>query len=245
MRHRMATKHFNRTCKHRTAMRRNMAAALIEHGSIRTTEAKAKHVRRFVEKLITVAKKGTLHARRQVVSRLQDRAIYTYDAKDDNYDREDKSVVQKLFDVIAPRYADRPGGYTRIIHLAERRIGDAGKQVILQLIEDEPSRAGTGGDSRRSARATKRLEAAKGIEEKPKAPAVEEPVEEPVEETPADAPEAVEETPADAPEAVEEAPAEEAPADAPEAVEEAPAEEVPAEEAPAEEAPAEEEKDKD
>ena len=234
MRHRMATKHFNRTCKHRTAMRRNMATALIEHGSIRTTEAKAKHVRRFVEKLITVAKKGTLHARRQVVSRLQDRAIYTYDAKDDNYDREDKSVVQKLFDVIAPRYADRPGGYTRIIHLAERRIGDAGKQVILQLIEDEPSRAGTGGDSRRSARATKRLEAAKGIEEKPKAPAVEEPVEE----TLADAPEAVEEAPTEAPEA-EEVPAEEAPA------EEAPAEEAPAEEAPAEEAPAEEEKDKD
>ena len=239
MRHRLATKHFNRTSKHRTAMRRNMASALIQHGSIRTTEAKAKHVRRFVEKLITIAKKGTLHARRQVVSRLQDRDIYTYDAKADDYDLEDQSIVQKLFDVIAPRYADRPGGYTRIIHLAERRIGDAGKQVILQLIEDEPSRGGTGGDSRRSARAAKRLEAAEGIEEtaKAKAPADEEPTEE----TPADAPEteeAAEEAPADEAPA-EEAPAEEAPA------EEAPAEEAPAEEAPAEEAPADDEAQED
>jgi ribosomal protein L17 len=211
-----------------------MAAALIQHGSIRTTEAKAKHVRRFVEKLITVAKKGTLHARRQVVARLQDRDIYTYDEKTKDFELEDQTVIQKLFDVIAPRYADRAGGYTRIIHLAERRIGDAGKQVILQLIEDEPSRAGTGGGGKRSARAAKRLKAAEGIEEKTKAPAAEEPAEE----IPADAPEAVEEAPVeeapaeDAP--VEEAPAEEAP------TEEAPAEEAPAEEAPAEEAPAEE-----
>jgi large subunit ribosomal protein L17 len=169
MRHRLATKHFNRTCKHRTAMRRNMAASLIQHGSIRTTEAKAKHLRRFIEKLITVAKKGTLHARRQVISRLQDRDMYTYDSKTDDYDIEDKTVVQRLFDEIAPRYADRPGGYTRIIHLAERRIGDAGKQVILQLIEDEPSRAGLGGEGRRSVRAAKRIEAAKGLESDEKA----------------------------------------------------------------------------
>ena len=188
MRHRQATKHFNRTCKHRTAMRRNMAAALIQHGAIRTTEAKAKHLRRFVEKLITLAKKGTLHARRQVVSRLQDRDIYTYDAKTDDYEVDDQTVVQKLFDVVAPRYADRPGGYTRIIHLAERRIGDAGKQVILQLIEDEPSRAGAGGDGRRSSRASKRHQAAADIEEKPKAkaPAEEPPVEEVAEEAPAE-----------------------------------------------------------
>jgi len=169
MRHRLATKHFNRTCKHRTAMRRNMAASLIQHGSIRTTEAKAKHLRRFIEKIITVAKKGTLHARRQVISRLQDRDMYTYDAKTNDYDIEDKTVVQRLFDEIAPRYADRPGGYTRIIHLAERRIGDAGRQVILQLIEDEPSRAGQGGEGRRSVRAAKRTEAAAGLESGEKA----------------------------------------------------------------------------
>ena len=194
MRHRLATKHFNRTSKHRTAMRRNMAASLIEHGSIRTTEAKAKHLKRFVEKLITVAKKGTLHARRQVIARLQDRAIYTYDAKTDDYDREDHTVVQKLFDVIAPRYADRPGGYTRIIHLAERRLGDAGKQVILQLIEDEASRAGLGGDGKRNARAAKRTKAAEGTT----ATAV---AEAPAEEAPVDeAPEtAVEEAAVEAP----------------------------------------------
>ena len=210
MRHRLATKHFNRTSKHRTAMRRNMASALIQHGAIRTTEAKAKHLKRFVEKLITVAKKGTLHARRQVIARLQDRDIYTYDAKTDDYDREDQTVIQKLFDVIAPRYADRPGGYTRIIHLAERRIGDAGKQVILQLIEDEPSRAGTGGDSRRGARAAKRLRAAEGIEKIQAQAPTDEPAEEaPVDETPTETPEdavEVEETPTEeAPETTDEA----------------------------------------
>ena len=98
MRHRKATKHFNRTGKHRTAMRRNMAASLIEHGSIRTTEAKAKHLKRFVEKLITVAKKGTLHARRQVISRLQDRDIHIYDAKADDYEIAEQTVVQKLLE---------------------------------------------------------------------------------------------------------------------------------------------------
>jgi large subunit ribosomal protein L17 len=191
MRHRLATKHFNRTSKHRTAMRRNMAASLIEHGSIRTTEAKAKHLKRFVEKLITVAKKGTLHARRKVIARLQDRDIYTYDPKTDDYDLEDQTVVQKLFDVIAPRYADRPGGYTRIIHLAERRLGDAGKQVILQLIEDEPSRAGLGGEGKRNARAAKRSKAAEGIGDTAATAVTEAPEEEaPVDEAAVEAPEA-------------------------------------------------------
>jgi ribosomal protein L17 len=213
-----------------------MAASLIQHGAIRTTEAKAKYLKRFIEKLITVAKKGTLHARRQVISRLQDRDMYDYDDKTNDYELQEQTVVQKLFDVIAPRYADRPGGYTRIIHLAERRIGDAGKQVILQLIEDEPSRAGLGGDGRRSARAAKRLKAAEGIES-PAAPAAEEPAEEPQTD---EAAETVEEAPVETPEeATEEAPAEEAPAEEAPA-EEAPAEEAPAEEAPAEEAPAEE-----
>ena len=206
MRHRLATKHFNRTSKHRTAMRRNMASALIQYGSIRTTEAKAKHLKRFVEKLITLAKKDTLHARRKVVQRLQDRDMYTYDAKTDDYDLEDKTVVQRLFDEIAPRYADRPGGYTRIIHLAERRIGDAGKQVILQLIEDEPSRAGLGGDGRRSARAAKRIEAAAGIATEEKAVPADEEVEDD-----AAATEAVEEAQTEAP--AEDAAAEEAPAE--------------------------------
>ena len=174
-------------------MRRNMAASLIQHGSIRTTEAKAKYLRRFVEKLITVAKKGTLHARRQVISRLQDRDMYTYDEKTNDYEIEEQTVVQKLFDEIAPRYDDRPGGYTRIIHLAERRIGDAGKQVILQLIEDEPSRAGLGGEGRRSARAAKRIEAAAGVETADKTADEEAP-----DQTDEDAPEASEEVVVDA-----------------------------------------------
>ena len=107
-----------------------MAASLFEHEAIRTTEAKAKELRRFVERLITIARSGTLHARRQVISMLQDRIMVNQEGE-----VLEKSVVQKLFDEIAPRYANRPGGYTRIIRLAERRIGDGGKQVVLQLVE--------------------------------------------------------------------------------------------------------------
>ena len=125
-----------------------MAASLIEHGTIRTTNVKAKELRPFVERLITIAKKNTLHARRQVIATLQDRDIVN-----DEGELQDKSVVQKLFSEIAPRYASRSGGYTRIIRLAERRIGDAGKQALLQLVEETKAApdtaASTGGRSRR------------------------------------------------------------------------------------------------
>jgi large subunit ribosomal protein L17 len=137
-------------------MRRNMAMSLIQHGAIRTTEPKAKDLRRFVERLITAARKGTLHARRQVIAQLTDREM-----TGDEGDFLDQTVVQKLFDEIVPRYVNRPGGYTRIIRLNERRLGDAGSQVILQLIEEEsPASAKTGGSGRRSRRATKRYQAA-------------------------------------------------------------------------------------
>jgi large subunit ribosomal protein L17 len=139
-----------------------MAASLFEHGAIRTTAAKAKELRGFVEKLITLAKKGTLHARRLVIARLQDRAIWTLDATKRDYERADKTVVQKLFSEIAPKYADRPGGYTRIIRLAERRLGDAGPQVILQLVEERKATQEGGkaaGGSRRRRRAAKRRQA--------------------------------------------------------------------------------------
>ena len=136
MRHRVKGRQLSRTSAHRKALRRNMAASLIEHGAIRTTPAKAKEVRPFVEKLITLAKKGTLHARRQVIALLGDRAMTDKDNPDE---LADMTVVQKLFNEIAPRYADREGGYTRIIHLPERRIGDSGQQVLLQLIEEKPS----------------------------------------------------------------------------------------------------------
>ena len=157
MRHRVSGKHLGRTSSHRKALWRNMSASLIQHGAIRTTEAKAKELRRFVEKLITTAKKGTLHARRQVIAAIGDREM-----ADSKGETADKTVVQRLFDEIVPRYANRPGGYTRIIRLADRRIGDSGPQVLLQLVEEAP----TGGDqapkttSRRRRRATKRLEAA-------------------------------------------------------------------------------------
>jgi len=206
MRHRYSGRHLNRTSSHRAALRRNQAAALIQHGAIRTTEPKAKELRRFVEKLITHAKKNTLHARRMVIAALgRDRAMY-----DNDENLLDQTVVQKLFDEVAPKYADRPGGYTRIIRLAERRIGDAGRQVILQLVEEVAPTGGEGessGTSRRRRRASKRHAAA--ADAAPKAPAKTADEEPPAEadETPAD-----EQTPeADAP--ADETPAEEAPAE--------------------------------
>jgi len=204
MRHRMAGKRLGRSTTHRIAMRRNMAAALFQHGAIRTTEAKAKELRRFVEKLITTAREGTLHARRRVVSQLgQDRAMF-----DDEGQSLDQSVLQKLFDEIAPRYLDRPGGYTRIIRLAERRIGDAGRQVILQLVEESPpERGGAKGASRRRRRAAKRHEA--GTMSRARAPEAQEPLE-PEQAPPAEDDEAEDQTP----EVADEAPAEDAAAPA-------------------------------
>ena len=120
-----------------------MAASLFQHGTIRTTTVKAKELRSFVERLITVARRGTLAARRQVIAILRDRDIHTWDASEKDYVLEDKTVVQKLFDEIAPRYANRPGGYTRIIRLADRRIGDGGTQVLLQLVEEVSASAET------------------------------------------------------------------------------------------------------
>ena len=157
MRHCVSGKQLSRTSSHRRALRRNLAASLIEHGAIRTTEAKAKELRRFVEKLITTARKGTLHARKQVIALLQDRAIVDGDGK-----TLDKTLVQKLFDEVAPRYADRPGGYTRIVRLSDRRVGDSGVQVLLQLVEENVGPAGesAGTVSRRKRRAAKRHEAA-------------------------------------------------------------------------------------
>lgn len=168
MRHRIFGKRLSRTTSHRKALRRNMAASLIEHGTIRTTEAKAKELRPFVEKLITLAKSGTLHARRQVITAMPDRNMF--DAEGGPLD---KTVVQKLFDELAPRYADRPGGYTRIIHLSERRIGDGGVQVLLQLIEADSSQAGgkPAAQSRRKRRAGKRREAASALAARTEKPA--------------------------------------------------------------------------
>ncbi len=120
-----------RTSEHRLAMRRNMAASLFEHETISTTMEKAKEVRPFAEKLITLAKKGTLAARRQAISLLGNRDIIEYEG--DEAVRKG-TIIGKLFSELGPRYLERPGGYTRIIRLSMRRLGDNGKLVLLQLI---------------------------------------------------------------------------------------------------------------
>jgi large subunit ribosomal protein L17 len=124
MRHRVAGRKLQRTSSHRAALFRNMAAALIKHEQITTTTAKAKELRPYVEKLITLAKKGGLSNRRLAYARLLD----------------DTQLV-KLFDTLAPRYADRSGGYTRIIK-AGIRASDAAPIAIIELVDRDVSAKG-------------------------------------------------------------------------------------------------------
>ena len=136
MRHRVAGRRLSRTKEHRLAMRRNLVASLFQHETISTTMEKAKEVKSFAEKLITLAKKGTLPARRRAIALLGNRDIIDYE--DGNAVRKG-TVVGKLFSEIGPRYLDRPGGYTRIIRLSLRRLGDNGQLVLLQLIGADES----------------------------------------------------------------------------------------------------------
>ena len=124
MRHRKAGNHLARTSSHRTAMARNLAVALIEHERIVTTVPKAKNLRPFVEKLVTLAKDDSVHHRRLAHSRLADRA-----------------AVRKLFDVFGPRFQARPGGYLRILKLAKRRLGDQAEQAVIEFVERTPKEA--------------------------------------------------------------------------------------------------------
>ena len=117
-------------------MRRNLVSSLFEHETISTTIEKAKEVRPFAEKLITLAKKGTLAARRQAIALLGNREIIT---EEDGKIVSKGTIIGKLFSEIAPRYLDRPGGYTRIIRLSLRRLGDNGRVVLLQLVGEEES----------------------------------------------------------------------------------------------------------
>jgi len=134
MRHQVKGRHLGRTSSHRIALRRNLAASLIEHGTISTTREKAKFVKPFVEKLITLAKDPSLHARRRTIALLGDRNIAKVeDGQPETVGR----VVRKLFSEIAPRFADRNGGYTRIIKLPLRRVGDNSQLVLLQLLEQQ------------------------------------------------------------------------------------------------------------
>ncbi len=120
-----------RTKEHRLAMRRNLVASLIQHETISTTIEKAKEVKPFAEKLITLAKKGTLAARRRAISLLGNRNIVT---DEDGQAVKTGTIVGKLFSELGPRYLDRAGGYTRIIRLSMRRLGDDGQLVLLQLV---------------------------------------------------------------------------------------------------------------
>lgn len=116
MRHRKAGRRLGRTTSHRRAMVRNMVTSLFEHERIFTTTPKAKEVRRVADKMMTLAKRGDLHARRQALAFMQD-----------------KGVVAKLFDSLKDDYMDRNGGYTRIIQTGQR-IGDAAQMAILELV---------------------------------------------------------------------------------------------------------------
>ena len=136
MRHRVAGRELSRTSAHRLALRRNLAQSLFEHETISTTVQKAKEIKPFVEKLITLAKKGTLQHRRRAISMLGNRSIVAFE---DGEPVEKGTVVGKLFSELGPRYLDRAGGYTRIIRLSLRRLGDNGQLVLLQLLgKDEP-----------------------------------------------------------------------------------------------------------
>ncbi len=125
MRHRMSGRKLNRTSSHRKALFGNMAAALIKHEQIKTTLPKAKELRGIVDRLITLGKRGDLHARRIAISRLHG----------------DKELADKLFSSLAERYKDRPGGYTRVLR-AGFRYGDSAPMAIIELVDRDPDAKG-------------------------------------------------------------------------------------------------------
>jgi large subunit ribosomal protein L17 len=129
MRHGRAGWKLNRSPAHRRALFRNLVTALLEHERIRTTETKAKAIRRLADRMVTLGKRGSLHARRQALAFVSK-----------------PTVVRKLFDELAPRFANRPGGYTRVVRLAVRR-GDAARLAIIELTErTQPAAGATAGE---------------------------------------------------------------------------------------------------
>jgi len=148
MRHLKAGRKLNRNASHRTALYRNLTLALIRHERIITTVAKAKAVRPFIEKLITLARKNDLHSRRLVLARLgppsksEVRPEGAEASKAKPPAADERQVIIKLFTEIAPRYADRPGGYLRILKRSQRRLGDAGETAFLEFVKpgDRPAK---------------------------------------------------------------------------------------------------------
>jgi large subunit ribosomal protein L17 len=137
MRHLKAGRQLGRNAEHRLALMRNLTMALIQHERIITTVEKAKEVRPFVEKLITLAKKGTIHARRLAEAKLGPMGQARPMAHDEDENKQDdRKVIKKLFDEIGPRFKNRPGGYTRIIKRHERRLGDGGHTAFLELLKE-------------------------------------------------------------------------------------------------------------
>jgi large subunit ribosomal protein L17 len=133
MRHARGYRRLNRTHEHRKALFANMAGSLIEHEQIKTTLPKAKELKPIVEKLITLGKRGDLHARRQASSRLKDDAF-----------------VAKLFEVLGPRYAERKGGYVRVLK-AGFRYGDMAPMAIIELVDRDPDAKGAADRAREEA----------------------------------------------------------------------------------------------
>jgi len=125
MRHGLSGRKLNRTKSHRKALFMNLAQALVKHEQIKTTLPKAKDLRPVVEKLVTLGKRGGLHARRQLISQLQD-----------------EKLVTKLMTVLADRYKGRPGGYTRVLK-AGFRYGDAAPMAIIEFVDRDPAAKGT------------------------------------------------------------------------------------------------------
>ncbi|HEY7166706.1 MAG TPA: 50S ribosomal protein L17 [Candidatus Binatia bacterium] len=145
MRHLKSGRKLNRTSSHRWALMRNMVTSLLRDEKIRTTDPKAKELRRWADRVITLGKEGTLHARRQVLAIVQD-----------------KAVARKLFDTIAPRFKERPGGYTRIVKIGWRR-GDAAPVSLIELVgtsDEAKAQDGQGKKKRRRARKEKSEEVA-------------------------------------------------------------------------------------
>lgn len=158
MRHNVKGRKLNRTASHRAALLNSLTTSLLKHKRIRTTEAKAKEARTFVEKLITKAKKNDLHAKRQVMSLIND-----------------KDVVKELFGEIIPKIGERPGGYTRVIKLGNR-VGDAAPMAILELVdyndvankkaEEQKEKRETKQKAKAEQKASEEVEEANVVEEK-------------------------------------------------------------------------------
>ncbi|MDW8262547.1 MAG: 50S ribosomal protein L17 [Phycisphaerales bacterium] len=150
--HRLFGRQLSRDTEHRLAMRRNLVQSLFEHGAVRTTLPKAKEVRGLAEKLINLAKRGImasgddaarvrLRCRRRIVAEINDRRLV--DEKQEFLTGDTRTVVQRLFNEIAPKFKDRNGGYTRITKTSDFRIGDGGSLVVLSLTADAIKPRGT------------------------------------------------------------------------------------------------------